>query len=107
MTGAVAIVLTTFASREVAAPIARTLVEEHLAACVNLVDRIASIYRWDGRVCEESETLALIKTAPDRADALIARLRALHPYTTPELVRLDGAAADPYLAWVLNETRAI
>jgi len=94
--------LTTLPSAEAAATVARVLVEEQLAACVNLVPGVRSIYRWQGAVVDDAEVLCLIKTSRDRLAALTARLIALHPYEVPELVTLpvDGGHA-PYLAWVL------
>ncbi len=93
--------LTTLPSAEAAATIARTLVEEQLAACVTIVPGVRSIYRWQGAVVDDAEVLCLIKTTRDRVDALTARLVALHPYDVPELITLpvDGGHA-PYLAWV-------
>lgn len=93
--------------RDHAERIARTLVEERLAACVNLLPGLRSIYRWQGMVESADETLLLIKTAADRFDALQARLRALHPYELPEIVAVEIAAGlPPYLDWIVAETRA-
>ena len=102
----VVVVFSTFPTEGKAAEVAQTLVGEHLAACVNLVPRIRSIYTWEGKVCDESETLAVIKTTAERADALTARLVDLHPYDVPEAIVLpvDGGHA-PYLAWVAEMTR--
>jgi periplasmic divalent cation tolerance protein len=97
----VRLVLSTLPNAEVAASIARTLFEERLCACVNILPAIRSIYRWQGTVHDEPEVLALIKTTAERYDALAARLRALHPYEVPEILALDVAAgAASYLAWV-------
>ncbi len=97
----VRIVLSTLPSSDVAASIARTLIEERLCACVNILPAIRSIYRWQGTVHDEPEVLALIKTTAERYDALAERLRALHPYEVPEILALDVAAgAASYLAWV-------
>jgi len=91
---------------ETAARIARALVEERLAACANLVPGVRSIYRWQGRVEDESEVLLLLKTRADRVDALGARLRALHPYDLPELVALPAVGGlAGYLDWVRDEAR--
>lgn len=85
--------------------IARTLVDERLAACANLLPAVQSVYRWQGQVHEASEVLLLIKTAQDRLDALRARLVALHPYELPELVAVEVAAGLPaYLDWICAET---
>jgi len=97
------IVLSTLPTPEKAAEVARILVEEQLCACVNLVQRVRSIYRWEGKVTEDEETLAIIKTLRMRADALSARLVALHPYQVPEVIVLPlvGGHA-PYLAWIAD-----
>ena len=98
--------LSTFSTPEQAAEIARILVEEQLAACVNLVPAVRSIYRWQGQVSDDTETLAIIKTTAERYDALASRLVALHPYEVPELIAFPierGHA--PYLAWLTNSTR--
>lgn len=90
----------------VAVRIARTLVEERLAACANLVPGVRSIYRFRGAVEDESEVLLVIKTCADRIEALAERLCALHPYEVPELVVLPAAGGlAPYLDWVRQETR--
>lgn len=85
--------------------IAETLVGERLAACVNLVGPVRSIYRWQGEVQKEAEQLAVIKTTAARRDALIARLAELHPYDVPEILVLpvDHGLAG-YLDWVRGET---
>jgi periplasmic divalent cation tolerance protein len=84
---------------------ARTFVEERLAACVNLVPGLQSVYRWQGAVEEAQEVLLVAKTAADRCDALAARLEALHPYELPELLVLPvSGGSDRYLAWVLSES---
>jgi periplasmic divalent cation tolerance protein len=103
----VRVLLATAPDADVAARIARTLVEERLAACVNLVPQVRSIYRWQGRVEDESEVLLVIKTRADRVDALAARLRALHPYELPELLVLPvESGLAPYLEWVRAEASA-
>lgn len=95
------VALSTFPNPEKAAEVARVLVDEGLCACVNLVPAVRSIYRWQGAVCDDSETLAIIKTVDTGVAALRARLIALHPYELPELIVLpivDGHP--PYLDWV-------
>ena len=99
------VVLSTFPGPDQAAAVARTLVEERLAACVNLVPAVRSIYRWQGAVQDDAEALAIIKTTDERLPALRERLAALHPYDVPEILALpvaDGHA--PYLAWLAAET---
>jgi periplasmic divalent cation tolerance protein len=98
------LVLTTVGAGFDAAALGRALVEARLAACVNVVERIRSIYRWEGRVQDDAEQLLLIKTADTRLDALREELFRLHPYDVPEFVviRLDGTS-EAYGAWLLGE----
>lgn len=106
MTGIVT-VYATFADEEEARRISRTLVEERLAACANILGACHSIYRWQGAVEEASEVAALFKTRADRAEALIARLAALHGYDVPAAVVWPIAdALDAYAHWVREETDA-
>jgi len=96
-----ALVLTTVPDGAKGETIARALVEERLAACVNLLPPMTSIYRWRGVVERESERQLIIKTTRQRVEALRARLSALHPYELPEFIVLavaDGGAA--YLQWI-------
>jgi periplasmic divalent cation tolerance protein len=103
--GAVEVAFVTAPDADTAAAIARVLVEERLAACVNLVPGVRSIYRFRGRVEEEAEVLLIVKTRAERARELEARVRAIHPYELPEVLRLAAAGGSaPYLAWVLEET---
>ena len=106
MTDDAVIVLSTLPSPEKAAEIARVLVEEQLCACVNLVPSVRSIYRWEGKVSDEVETLAIIKTLRSRSAELSARLVSLHPYEVPEVIVLPlvGGHA-PYLAWIADNVR--
>ena len=86
--------------------IAQALVGERLAACVNLVPGIASVYRWQGQVQEDREVLLVIKTVRARLEALTARVRALHPYELPEVVAVDITGGLPdYLDWIATQTR--
>jgi len=85
--------------------IARTLVEESLAACVNRVGPISSTYRWNGAVESASEVLLLIKTRAGLYSSLQTRLQALHPYDVPEIVATPIAQGLPeYLAWMAQAT---
>ncbi|MGA9421357.1 MAG: divalent-cation tolerance protein CutA [Rhodanobacteraceae bacterium] len=100
------IAFSTVADEAGAKRLARTLVEEGLAACVNRIPRIVSTYHWKGAVCDEPEVLLVIKTTSERFDALKARLVELHDYEVPELVAIEVSAGLPdYLAWVAEETR--
>jgi periplasmic divalent cation tolerance protein len=90
---------------EAAERLASTLVEERLAACVNVLPGVASIYRWHGKVEREDESLLVAKTGDAALDRLMARIAELHPYATPEIVAVDASrVSDSYLAWVDAET---
>ena len=97
----VSVVLTTIAAKTDAVALARALVEERLAACVNILPVMTSVYRWQGHIEQEVEQQLLIKTASDRVPALEHRLRELHPYDVPEFVVLGaGEFGAAYLDWV-------
>jgi periplasmic divalent cation tolerance protein len=85
--------------------LARTLVAERLAGCVNLLPGLHSVYRWEGEVAEDPETLLLIKTTGERYPELEARIRAMHPYEIPEIIALPFDRALPeFQTWLLNAT---
>ena len=95
------IVLTTCASPGEASRLARTLVEERLAACATLIPSVQSIYHWQGEIELSTETLLLLKTGPEQLDALEARLHQLHSYQTPEFLVLGvEGVSHPYLEWL-------
>jgi periplasmic divalent cation tolerance protein len=97
----VVLVLSTFGSAEEARQAGRTVVEERLAACANLVPGVESIYRWEGEVQASVEVLVVFKTTAARYEELEARLRALHSYEVPEIVSFPlSAGFEPYLQWV-------
>jgi len=98
------LVLTTLGADADAAALARTLVEERLAACVNVLPAMTSIYRWKGSVEQDQEQQILIKTTAARVDALAARLRELHPYELPEFIVLSAEASEAYAKWVDEST---
>lgn len=95
------VVLVTVPDAETGARLGRSLVEEGLVACVNVVPGLRSIYRWEGAVQDEAEVLLMMKIRADRLDTLTKRIRALHPYELPEVVALAvvGGSED-YLEWV-------
>ncbi|RPJ64896.1 MAG: divalent-cation tolerance protein CutA [Acidobacteria bacterium] len=98
------LVLTTWPANADPTAFATTLVEERLAACVNLLPAMDSIYRWQGRVERERERQIIIKTTRGRLEALKLRIHALHPYEVPELLAVpiaDGGEA--YLAWLAEQ----
>ena len=100
--GALRLMIST-APPDAAPGLARALVEERLAACVNVLPGARSVYSWKGAVCDDGESLLLIKTTADRAAAVAARLLALHPYEVPELISVEirGDEGNPaYLAWL-------
>jgi periplasmic divalent cation tolerance protein len=88
-----------------AAAMARALVEEGLCACVNIVPGVRSIYRWQGKLCDEPEVLCLAKTRPALFDRVRRRVLELHPYDVPEILAFaveDGSPA--YLEWLREAT---
>lgn len=99
------IVLTTVASEPDAERIARDLVESRLAACVNILPGLRSIYRWNGEISDEREILLLIKTTGGRIDDVRERIETLHPYELPEFIVLgpDSVGAD-YGEWLAENT---
>jgi periplasmic divalent cation tolerance protein len=101
----VSIVLTTLGADADASAIARTLIDERLAACVNILPVMTSVYRWQGKVEQDREQQMVIKTAATRVGALQARLRQLHPYELPEFLVLDATGSEAYLAWVSESAR--
>ena len=105
MTAEYVIVLTTLPADAESRAFGRTLVEERLAACVNLLPVMDSVYRWEGQVEHDTERQVIVKTSRDRVAALWERIRELHPYETPEFVVLniqDGS--DAYLRWIGEST---
>ena len=97
------VVLTTVGAEFDARALAHALVEARLAACVNIVPAIHSVYRWEGRVTADDEQLLVIKTADARVDALRAELFRLHPYEVPEFMVLAvDAISDAYGAWLMG-----
>jgi periplasmic divalent cation tolerance protein len=86
--------------------IARALVKEKLAACVNILPGVASIYTWEGRIEEGKEVLLVIKSRAALSKKLAARVKALHSYSVPEVVTIPIASGNPdYLRWVRESTR--
>jgi periplasmic divalent cation tolerance protein len=102
----VRIILSTAPDAEAALRLGRALVEERLAACVNVVPGVRSVYRWREAVEEAAEVLLVIKTTAAVAPALAARIEELHPYETPEVLAFDptGGAAS-YLQWIADGVR--
>ena len=106
MTPTAVVVLVTAPTADVAASIARTLVEEGLCACGNVIPGVRSIYRWEGEIHDDAEALLVLKTERRALAELKVRLQELHPYQVPELLVLpveDGLG--PYLEWVAASVR--
>jgi len=98
------VVLVTCGSEEEAAKIANSLVEERLAACVNMISPVRSIYRWEGKIWDEKEWMLIIKTQKRSFEELEKKVKSLHSYSVPEVIALpivEGSAS--YLKW-LEET---
>ncbi len=101
------IVLTTIDSADSARQLAQTLITERLAACVNIIPEVLSVYKWEGKLEEASEFLLLIKTSAESLPALTDRIREVHPYDLPEIVAFSvEEGLQDYLNWVINEVRA-
>ena len=99
------LVYSTFPSLDAAEAVGRDLVERRLAACVNILPGMTSIYRWDGAIARDAEVVVIIKTRGTLAETVIEAVKARHSYTNPALIVLpiiDGSA--DYLSWLLAET---
>jgi periplasmic divalent cation tolerance protein len=96
-------VLVTGPDTDSLATIARVLVGERLATCVNVIPGLRSVFRWGGAIEEANEALAILKTTAPRLPALAARVRELHPYEEPEVIALAAAGgSESYLDWVIG-----
>lgn len=95
------VVFVTASNEDEAAKLAKALVDERLAACVNIIKDIRSIYRWKGKVEDEREVLMVVKTRENLFEPLAKRVKELHSYTTPEVIAIDiiKGSAD-YLSWI-------
>ena len=101
----VIVVFITTANREEAARLADMLVGSRLAACVQILPEIESVYRWKGQVQREAEVLLLAKSTMDRFDELERQTRAIHSYETPEILAVPAAAvSEPYRKWLEEST---
>ena len=98
-----AIILTTASAVEAGQSIANTLVEKQLAACVNIIPNISSVYRWEGQIQSETEVLLLIKTTKDLEAKVYREVQKVHSYDTPELITLPITnGSKTYLDWMTN-----
>lgn len=101
---ALSVLFVTAPSLEEARTLARSLLEDRLVACVNLVPGVESMYWWEGRLEESQEVLLVLKTRTDRVPDLIDRVRERHPYSVPEVVSWPLGPGNPdYLRWVATE----
>jgi len=99
------VILVTCGSEEEAVKISNALVEERLAACVNLISPVRSIYRWEEKICDEKEWLLIIKTQRKRFQEIETRVKSLHSYSVPEIISLpivEGSSS--YLNWLMEMT---
>lgn len=96
----------TVGSAEEARKIGKSLVSERLAACVNVIDNITSMYNWDGEVQEDSESVLIAKTALDQREKAIGHIADLHSYDTPCVLSYDATGGlSEYLDWLMDEVR--
>jgi len=101
------VVFVTAGTNEEAETIARHLVEEKLAACVNIIPGVLSVFRWQGKISQEKETLLIIKSVSARLEAITEKVKLLHSYEVPEVIAVPvvGGSKD-YLDWLKGETAA-
>ena len=105
MNETIAVVLCTFPSMDVAEPIAKTVVDEHLAACVTMMPGAVSVYSWEGAAHRDEEVQCIMKTTKTIVTKLQRRVTELHPYDVPEFIALDVTGGLPaYLKWVVEST---
>jgi len=97
------IVFVTASSNDEATSIADALVSDRLAACVNIVSSIQSVYRWEGKITSDQESLMIIKTTEERYSQLERRVKELHSYSTPEVIAIKiETGSEQYLSWLRN-----
>lgn len=100
------VVFVTVPNREIAEKIAKALIESRLAACVNIIDGLKSIYWWKGKIEEDDELLLIIKTRIEVFEELVLKIKELHPYTVPEIIGLPIiAGSKDYIDWLRNEVK--
>ena len=98
------VILSTVDSVELGRKIAGALVDAGLAACVNIIPGVRSVYRWQGKICDETELLLLIKTTAARFEEVRRLVRSLHTYQVPEVISLPVGAADrDYISWLCEQ----
>lgn len=88
--------------------IAGELVKDSLAACVNIINKVRSVYRWQGEICRDTEALCVIKTVKGNFEALKDKIKSMHSYTVPEVIALPiKMSSDKYLKWLVKETKVL
>lgn len=98
------LIYVTAPSRDEANRIAEAVVTERLAACANILEGITSVFHWDGKLCRETETVLILKTTEEKADALTERIKGLHSYECPCVVILPVEGGNPaFLEWIARE----
>ncbi len=101
------VILITVPNQAVGARIAKTLVEEKLAACVNRIPGVISVYAWQGKIEQATEELLMVKTRQNLTATVSQRVKSLHPYEVPEIVALPiTGGSEAYLKWLAGETQA-
>jgi periplasmic divalent cation tolerance protein len=101
------VVVTTLPNMEAASALAKSLVEAHLAACVQINEGLYSVYRWDGKICEEQEVLLSAKTMAHQWEEVCAFIKASHPYDLPEILAFSPEQYDQqYAQWVSSEVNS-
>jgi periplasmic divalent cation tolerance protein len=101
----IVVLITVPSAAEEAAKIAKVLVEERLAACANIVKDIRSVFRWEGKIEDDSEALMVLKTREALFEDLEKRVRELHSYSVPEVIALPIVkGSEAYLSWLQEET---
>lgn len=100
------VVLITTPNEEEAVKIAKTLVEEKLAGCINIIKNIRSIYSWQGKIEDDSEVLMIVKTRSELFEELEKRVKSMHSYTVPEIISMDiKKGSESYLKWLIEVTK--
>lgn len=99
------LIYSTFPTKEVAEEVGHALIEERLAACVNIMPAMTAIYRWEGKIERASEAVMIIKTKRSRADAAMIAVKERHSYSNPALMVVPiESGSDQYLSWLVEES---
>ena len=100
------VIFCTVPNKDDAKKISNAIINENLAACVSTVDKVHSVFSWNGEVCSENEMLLIIKTRRDLFEKIEVVIRALHSYNVPEIIALPViVGSDDYLGWIEHETK--